>query len=191
MKKLIFAIRYLYHLLFSGFHHLGWKVAFEKNVRISSAHFIHLGNNLIIGGNTILSATDHSKKQAPGPRLIIEDNVGIGYGTLIMALLRITIKKETMIGPYCIIVDYNHRYQDPTKPISQQGLESQPITIGEGSWIGARSTICAGVTIGKNTVIGAASVVTKDVPDYCVAVGAPAKVVKRYNQKRGIWQSVK
>lgn len=62
--------------------------------------------------------------------------------------------------------------------VAEAGVSTSPITINDDVWIGANAVIAAGVTIGKHCVIGAGSVVTKDVPDYSVAVGNPAKVIK-------------
>ena len=63
------------------------------------------------------------------------------------------------------------------------------VTIGEDSWIGENVCIC-GASIGKHCVIGANSVVTKDIPDYCVAAGIPAKVIKKYNFEKNSWDRI-
>ena len=95
------------------------------------------------------------------------------------------------MGPYCFVGDYDHEYEDIKTPIWQQPLRNiKPVLIKQAAWIGTKSTICAGVTIGKGCVIGANSVVTKDVPDYSLAVGVPAKVIKKYNPKTKTWQKV-
>lgn len=62
--------------------------------------------------------------------------------------------------------------------------------IGEGSWIGTNVVIVGNVRIGKRCVIGANSVVTKDIPNHCIAVGIPAKVVKQYNVHTGCWERI-
>jgi acetyltransferase-like isoleucine patch superfamily enzyme len=192
MKKLNFVIRYLIHKAFSKFQHLGWKVIFENNVTVRGAEYMCLRNNVNIDSNAVLYVIKHPKYNSKTPRLILEDGVGIGIGAVILVINSVHIKKDAMIGPNCVIADYDHSYQDINIPIHHQGLGNiKPIEIGEGAWIGANATIVSGVTIGKNVVIGANSVVTKDIPDYSVAIGIPAKVIKKYNHKTNTWQLVK
>ena len=84
-----------------------------------------------------------------------------------------------MMGPDCIMYSYSHAHDRLDIPMDQQGFEDPtPIHIGDDVWIGHRVTILPGVHIGKGTVIGAGSVVTKDTPEYSVVAGNPARVVK-------------
>lgn len=84
------------------------------------------------------------------------------------------------MGPEVLIYTQNHCYEDETKPIIQQGYtKTKPVVIGDDVWIGARAIILPGVNIGSHSVVGAGAVVTKDVPDYSVVGGVPAKVIKR------------
>jgi acetyltransferase-like isoleucine patch superfamily enzyme len=87
------------------------------------------------------------------------------------------------------ITDQNHGYEDVTRPISQQSQPERPVVIGDGSWLGHGAVVLPGVTIGKHVVIGANSVVTKDIPDFSVAVGSPAKVIRQYDETHG-WVNV-
>lgn len=190
MKKLIFGVRYLRHFLFSGFYSLGSRVIFEKNVTVNNACYMQLGRNVILEVNSLLSVIDHPEYNREKPRLIIEDNVGIGYGSIILALNKVHIEKHVMIGPYVTIVDYDHNYKDVKKSINDQGLNSKPVVTSEGSWIGTKATICKGVKIGRNSVVGANSLVTKDIPDYSVVAGAPANVIKKYNPETKNWERV-
>ena len=82
---------------------------------------------------------------------------------------------------------YTHNYKDISKPINEQGGEARPIIVGDGSWIGINSTILDGTVIGKNCVVGAHSLVKGSFPDYCVIAGAPAKIIKRYNEQNKLW----
>lgn len=98
-----------------------------------------------------------------------------------------------LTGPHVFIADHNHQYEDIKKPIYLQGArhnKGDRIEICSGTWIGTNAVIVGNVRIGKNCVIGANSVVTHDIPDYCVAVGAPARVVKKYNMTSCQWESV-
>jgi acetyltransferase-like isoleucine patch superfamily enzyme len=103
----------------------------------------------------------------------------VGYGASQEANGRITIGNYVRIASHVIIIAGNHRFDDTDKPICEQGVEFAPITIEDDVWIAGRVSITAGVTIGKGSVIGGGSVVTRDIPPYSVAVGVPAKVIKR------------
>lgn len=192
MEIFIFGLRYLYHRIFSGFYHLGWRVAFNKGTVIKNAKYISLGNNVYLGKNSFLQVPrEHISHNSSKPKLIIEDDVSVNIGTMISAVKSIHIKKGVGIAQYCFIGDHDHDYKNISKPIRHQPLANvAPIIINEGTWIANKVTVCSGVTIGKHCVIGANSVVTKDIPDYSVAVGAPAKVIKKYNFKTKKWERI-
>lgn len=95
-----------------------------------------------------------------------------------------------MTGPHVFISDHNHEYKDPAIPILKQGvrcLSSDSVYIGDGTWIGTNVVIVGNVKIGKHCVIGANSVVTKDIPDYCIVAGVPCKIIKRYDFDVNKW----
>ena len=111
-----------------------------------------------------------------GRNLRIGSHSGIGPRSQVGDL---TIGDGVIIGPELLALTTNHRFDDPGVWIGRQGYsDSQPIHIGEGSWIGARVTILPGVTIGRFAVVGAAAVVTRDVPDYAVVAGNPARTIR-------------
>ena len=89
----------------------------------------------------------------------------------------IFIGNNVLIGPYCILRAADHEFRNPNKLIKEQGHRSGRIVIEDDVWLGARVTVLKDVTIGKGSVIGAGSVVTKDIPPYSIAVGVPAKVI--------------
>ena len=102
----------------------------------------------------------------------------------------------TVIGPVCIghhvnlaqgitVTALNHNFADTNRRIDEQGISTRPVVIGDDVWIGANAVILPGVTIGRHVVVAAGAVVTKDVPDYCVVAGIPAKVVKKLEGVRG------
>ena len=87
-----------------------------------------------------------------------------------------------------IIVDHSHQYENVEVPVKLQEVsEGGPVRIERDCWIGANVFVFPNVTIGRHSVIGANSVVKQDIPPYSVAVGAPAKVIKRYDFNRGEW----
>ncbi len=118
---------------------------------------------------------------APG-----EARVRIGEGTFLNRNVMIAAHELVEIGSHCMLAngcfvsDAAHRFDDPDLPITWQGFTSKgPTRIGENCWLGANVVVTSGVTIGERCVIGAGSVVTSDIEPFSIAVGAPAKVVRR------------
>jgi len=99
-----------------------------------------------------------------------------------------------LTGPHVYIADHNHNYLNPNVHIYKQGVlaeENSRVIIGEGTWLGTNVVIVGSVKIGKQCVVGANTVVTKDIPDYSVAVGIPARVIKRYDFEKKKWVKIK
>ena len=115
----------------------------------------------------------------------IGKNSRIGLGNVIIG--PVTIGNDVILGQNVAVSALNHGYQDITTPIRLQTCSTGEISIGDGSWIGANCVITQGISIGKNVVVGGGSVVTKDIPDYCVVVGNPARIVKKYDPATETW----
>lgn len=114
-------------------------------------------------------------------RVSLGDHSGIGKDSVLQGT--VVIGNHVMMGRECLIYTKNHAFDRLDIPMSQQGFqEEKPVIIGDDVWIGGRVTIMPGVHIGSHSVIGAGSVVTKDVPEYAVVAGVPAKVIKYRNQ---------
>ena len=111
-------------------------------------------------------------------KLIIGKNCYINANLLAMARGGITIGDNVQIAANVQLLSNNH------DPYDRQILTCKPIMIGDGAWIGAGASIMSGVTIGKYAIVGAASVVTHDVPDYGVVVGSPAHLIKTLDARR-------
>lgn len=108
----------------------------------------------------------------------VGDNSGIGYNARING--KVVIGNDVMMGAYVSIFARNHKFSDISIPMNRQGFEEEyPVIIGDDVWIGANVIILPGVKIGKGSVIGAGAVVTKDVEEYTVVGGNPAKVLKK------------
>lgn len=125
-----------------------------------------------------------------GRGAVIEPHVDFGSGRLLRLGARsgigprstvgaLHVGEDVMIGPELLAISQNHRFDDPGAPIREQGYDPvETIRIEDGAWIGARVTILPGVKVGRGSVVGAGSVVTRDVPDGCVAAGNPARILR-------------
>jgi acetyltransferase-like isoleucine patch superfamily enzyme/glycosyltransferase involved in cell wall biosynthesis len=120
--------------------------------------------------------------------VIFGDRVRIGIGSVIIG--PVEMGNGSGLGQHVFISGFNHGYKDGTKNSSIQALDIRPVSIGEESHIGANSVILAGCSIGKRCQIGAGSVVTKSIPDFSIAVGNPARVIKQYNVETKEWERV-
>ena len=132
---------------------------------------INIGNNVSLEKGVIISTSESGK-------IHIGNNVYIGEYSILMSNAEIEIGDNVLISPNNDIADFNHIYKDASRPVNEQGVIAKKVTIQEDVWIGAGCKILMGVTIGKGAVIGAGSVVTKDVPAFHVVVGNPAKTIK-------------
>ena len=128
-------------------------------------------------------------------KIVLESGCEIGMFSRVTAKNLVQIGKNVITGPNVFIADYNHEYRNIDIAIKSQGSnykqksnEINKVIIKEDCWIGTNVVIVVNVTIGRHCVIGANSVVNSNIPDYCVAVGNPAKVVKKYNFDKGEWE---
>ena len=148
---------------------------------IMNEQYIRIGVGTMIGPHVALSAG-----MVPGqtcitdPVVSIGDRCLIGRGSGIVGHLSIEIADDVYTGHHVYITDQNHGYADRNLPISMQTMPERPVRVGPGSWIGHGSVVLPGANIGRNVTIGANSVVRGEIPDYSLAVGVPAKVVKQY-----------
>jgi len=116
-----------------------------------------------------------------GQFIYAAENVFINFGAVILDGAKVTIGANTLIAPGVHIYTAQHPLDAAERA---EWEDCKPVTIGEQCWIGGHVTICPGVTIGNRSVIGAGSVVTKDVPEDCLAVGNPARVIRKLNQTK-------
>jgi acetyltransferase-like isoleucine patch superfamily enzyme len=115
------------------------------------------------------------------PVVKIGDRCLIGKGSGIVGHLSIEIGNDVWTGHYVYITDQNHGYERVDIPMSQQTQPERPVKIGDGSWLGHGTVILPGAIIGKHVAVAAGSVVTGELPDYSVAAGAPAKVIRKWD----------
>ena len=123
------------------------------------------------------------KKAKFGTKLSIGNNSGIGRNSCIQG--EVIIGNDVLMGPECYIYTANHEFDDISIPIRKQGYKSSsPVIIGDDVWIGGRTTILPGVKIGNGAIIGAGSVVTKDVDNYAIVAGNPARLIRYRNENQ-------
>ena len=146
---------------------------------IFGERYIRVGSDTMIGANVALSAGMMPGQEClTDPVVSIGNRVLIGRGSGIVGHLSIVIEDDVWTGHHVYITDQNHGYADVDRPISLQTQPERPVRIGAGSWLGHGTIVLPGVTIGRHVAVGAQSVVTKDLPDFCVAVGNPARVIR-------------
>lgn len=163
---------------------------------------IFLGNDIYLGPNSLLIAVtgypgptmQHPEKEGMNQtfdsRITIGNRVTSTGQLQVAAMSEITIEDDVMFATNVNITDGFHGYARIDEPYKYQDIiRIQPITIKRGCWIGQNVVICPGVTIGEMTVVGANSVVTQSIPDRCIVVGAPARIVKTWNEEQGGWAS--
>ena len=110
-------------------------------------------------------------------RISIGKHVELGINSVIYSSNRVEIKDNVLISAHCYIIDSNHGIEKDKLIREQTSISKGPVVIEEDAWLGAGVKVLSGVRIGKGAVIGAQSLVNKDIPDYAIAVGVPAKVI--------------
>jgi acetyltransferase-like isoleucine patch superfamily enzyme len=133
---------------------------------------------LDLGEGVLLEPHVWITAEAPA-RVRIGEGSFLNIGVMVAAMELVEIGAHCMFANGCFITDADHRYDDPERPITWQGFTSKgPTRVGDNTWCGANVVITSGVTIGERCVIGANSVVTKDVPAFSIAAGVPARVLR-------------
>lgn len=151
-------------------------------ISLVGAKFISIGKNTVIGSRTILTAWEKYRELKFSPQIIIGDNTSIGEDCHITSINKIQIGNNVLLGKKITITDNSHGSSEyemlDLRPMDRPLVSKGQVTIENGVWIGDKATILSGVCIGENSIIGANSVVTSNIPSFCVAVGVPAKIIK-------------
>lgn len=174
-----------YRLIFKRF---GQGSYIRKPQLILYPQCIEIGARVSVRDGVRLEAVVADFKRLPS--ICIGDDTNIEQNVHIICHSNIRIGTRVSITGHCAIVDVSHPYtdvRDPTRIGLRIKEEQSFVEIGDGTFIGYGAVILPNVRIGQNVVIGANSVVTSDVPDYCVAAGVPAVVLKRYDWDRKEW----
>ena len=163
--------------------------------RVRGKQYIKIGKGFTTGFNCRIDALNINNL---GEKYLIEigENVEINDEVHIGATEKIIIEDNVLIASKVYISDHNHgsyKGDEQDSPMSipkERKIHSSPIKIEKNVWIGELCCILQGVTIGEGSIIGAMSVVTKDIPPYTIAVGSPAKLIKRYNFENKKWDKI-
>jgi len=187
IKKYVY-VKLFYLFYKDSFGYMGKNVRVYAPLSIEGIGNIKINNNVTIGYKGWLA----SKGLEKGCMSVLEigSETYIGNFSHIYSTKKITIGKNVLIADNVYISDNLHSYEDINTPIMYQTIKQcNSVDIGDGSWIGEHVCII-GAKIGKNCVIGANSVVTKDIPDFSIAVGSPAKIIKQYNVDNSAWEKM-
>lgn len=168
-------------LLYNPFIHKRGKASI---IRRSTRMDVFPYNDFRIGTKSVIE--DFATVNNAVGDVVVGNNTIVGLGCVIIGPVH--IGNNVMLAQHIVVSGLNHGYEDVHTPPNLQKETRKEIIISDDVWIGANSVITAGVTLGKHAIIGAGSVVTKDVPPFSVAVGNPAKVIKQYNPESGNWE---
>lgn len=170
------------------FGSIGKRSTICKPMYIQHPENIYMGEHVRIREFARLETEVEYNEQKFTPKIIIGDDVGFEQGLHMACAESIIIENNVTVSAYVMIMDCAHNYLDINENVLNQKLTTDPIVIGEGSFIGLGSRIMSGVKLGKHCVVGTNAVVLKgEYPDYSIIVGNPAKVVKKYNAEKKKW----
>jgi carbonic anhydrase/acetyltransferase-like protein (isoleucine patch superfamily) len=157
--------------------------------RVNSPECIDIGDDVILLEQAWLAV--FPQPNLPPPRLTIGAHTRIGRAAHIACVGEVTIGPEVLTSDYIYIADTYHGYEEPTQAIGAQPMaEPRPVRIERGAFLGIRSVVLRGVTVGENAYVAAGAVVVDDVPPRTVVVGNPARPVRRYDADRGEWVAI-
>jgi acetyltransferase-like isoleucine patch superfamily enzyme len=164
-------------LVASAFASFGRKTVLMVPIRLAGEDRIALGTGVFIGAGSWLQTLPNGSDRSVA--ISIGHRTSIAGTCVISAVRSVLIEDDVLLARNVYISDHIHKYSDIGVPIRAQGLDKiASVVIKRGAWLGQNVVVCPGVTIGTGAVIGANSVVTRNVPDYSLAVGAPARIVK-------------
>ena len=187
IQKITLKIQKIIFLLFysRSFKSIGKRSTLVFPFKINGAKFVSIGKKVHINEGSWIMALKNSKKD---PVINIGDGSYIGRFVHIVSVNKIEICDNVAMADKVYITDNAHNYEDINTLMKEQEiLDFGPVVIGENTWLGENACIM-GASIGKHCVIGVNAVVTTDIPDYSIAVGSPARVIKQYNFNTKKWE---
>ncbi|NTU73275.1 acyltransferase [Candidatus Roizmanbacteria bacterium] len=172
--------RWFVNALINPFFH---KKMRKAKVRLSVRKDLFPFNKFLLGKQSVVES--YSTLNNGVGDIVIGENTRVGISNVIIG--PVMIGNNCILAQNVVISGLNHGYENPDVSIKDQKVKTKPIVIEDDCWIGANVTVAAGVTIGKHSVVGAGSTVTKSIPPYHVAVGNPAKLIKKYDIEKKEW----
>jgi acetyltransferase-like isoleucine patch superfamily enzyme len=160
-----------------AFESMGSRSVIQPPVRIEGERRISIGSRVYVGQGSWL----HVEDGPGGPGHIeVGDDCGLTGLCVLSSACSLRLGSSVLLARNVYVADHRHAFSDPERPVLDQGVEQvAPVDIADGAWLGQNVVVGPGVSIGAGAVIGANSVVLADVPAFAVAVGAPARVVRR------------
>lgn len=172
-------------------------IFFDSRSKILGLKYMKIGHNFSSGKGLWLEAVSTYNGTKLSPQIIIGNDVSLSEYNHIGATHHIKIGNNVLIGSKCYITDHNHGIYAGEKqsdidvpPIKRELTSDGFVTIEDNVWLGDNVVVLPNVTIGYGSIIGAGAIVTKSIPAECIAVGAPAHVIKRWNRALKIWENV-
>lgn len=172
----------------------GRGVAFGRNVVLRHPHKVHIGNGVFIDDNVLLDAKGSGNRgifiadgvfvgrnsilSCKDGDIEIGAHTNIGFNCEIFSAGRVALGSRIFLAAYCYLVGGTHRFDRTDIPIMDQERTARGIAVGDNCWLGAGAVVDDGVTIGRDAVVGAGAVVTRDVPDYAIVGGVPARQIR-------------
>jgi acetyltransferase-like isoleucine patch superfamily enzyme len=172
---------------------MGGRSILFRPMLVKGAKFVTLGSRTVIREFCRLEVIERPEKSWK-PSVTIGSGVTIEQGVHLVCQGEMIIEDDVAVTAYCAIVDTYHPHDPPDMDVrigSRLPSEHTFVRICRGAFIGVHSVILPNVRIGRGTVVGAGSVVTHDIPDYCVAVGSPARVIARFDPEKRTWTRIK
>lgn len=198
MGKKCIIINLLRKLCRNGFGTKKWKEKFgsfgerssiEYPAILQNVEHTYIGNNTTILSNSRLQNYTDRVRSLDG--IHIGDNCYLGFGLSLLNGSKISIGNSVLMASNILISSENHGMDPESEiPYMDQELIAKDVEIKDGVWIGQNVCILPGVVIGEKSIIGAGSIVTKNIPAYCIAAGNPARIIKQYSFVTHSWESV-
>lgn len=171
-------------------HSAGRNIVIKPGTELTGTHRFAIGDDVFIGRDAqIMIAYDRPE---PGPMIVFGRGTSINRRALIAAVNEIVFGEYVLTAPGIYVADASHEYRNIGIPVTMQGMESTTnrIVIGDHAWLGLNVAVVGNLTIGRGAVIGSNAVVNRSIPDYCVAVGQPARVVRAYDHRAREWVKI-
>lgn len=163
-----------------AFASFGDRTVIQPPVRLSGERRISVGSDVFVGAGSWLQVLGDEGEVA----LAIGDGTSIAGNCVLSAASSIRLGRKVLIARGVYVSDHIHAYADTSRAVLEQGIDRvEPVEIGDGAWLGENVVVGPGVRIGRGAVIGGNAVVLEDVPDHALAVGVPARVVRRFAEQ--------